>query len=139
MKKHRDNLLFNVKYGPVSTISYFYFLIYELLSPFIEIFGLITTLIAFAMNLINVPFMIMFFLIYAVFGAILSLTAFLARIYIENSKITVMDFLKAILLCLFEITVLRFILSFTRLSAVFGYKKKEQDWGEIKRFKMLMT
>lgn len=139
MKKHRDNLLFNVKYGPVSTISYFYFLIYELLSPFIEIFGLITTLIAFSMNLINVPFMIMFFLIYAVFGAILSLTAFLARIYIENSKITVMDFLKAILLCLFEITVLRFILSFTRLSAVFGYKKKEQDWGEIKRFKMLMT
>ena len=91
------------------------------------------------MNLINVPFMIMFFLIYAVFGAILSLTAFLARIYIENSKITVMDFLKAVLLCLFEITVLRFILSFTRLSAVFGYKKKEHDWGEIKRFKMLMT
>ena len=75
MYKHRK-ILFNLKFGAVSFISYMYFLIYELLSPYIEIFGVFVTLLAFAVDLINVPFMILFFMIYAVFGSILSLTAF---------------------------------------------------------------
>ena len=78
MIKHRK-MLFNPKFGAVGYISYLYFLIYELLSPFIEIFGVLTMLLAFAMDLINIPFMVLFFLIYAVFGSVLSLTAFFSR------------------------------------------------------------
>ena len=62
MYKHRKMLL-NPQYGAVSFISYLYFLIYELLSPFIEIFGVFTILLAYFRNLINLPFMILFFLI----------------------------------------------------------------------------
>ena len=80
MNRHR-RLFLNPKFGAVSFISYLYFLIYELLSPFIEIFGVATMVAAFFLDLINVPFMILFFAIYAVFGAVLSLTAFFARIY----------------------------------------------------------
>lgn len=39
MWKHKV-MLFNAKFGAVSFVSFFYFLIYELLSPFIEIFGI---------------------------------------------------------------------------------------------------
>ena len=47
----------------VGYVSYLYYLIYELLSPFIELFGLLTIILAYAVNLINVPFMLLFFLI----------------------------------------------------------------------------
>ena len=135
MYKHRKMFL-NPKFGLVSFISYLYFLIYELLSPFIEIFGVFTVVLAFCVDLINVPFMILFFLIYAVFGSILSLTAFFSRMYTSNLKITVKDALYATFLCLFEITCLRFVMAWVRATAFIGYKKKKLQWGKIERKKI---
>lgn len=132
MYKHRK-MLCNPKFGAVSLISYLYFLIYELLSPFIEIFGIFTVVLAFCVDLINVPFMILFFLIYAVFGSILSLTAFFSRMYTSNLKVTFKDAAKACLLCLFEITSLRFVMAWVRATAFIGYKKKKLQWGRIER------
>ncbi len=135
MYKHRK-MLFNLKFGAVSFISYLYFLIYELLSPFIEIFGVFTMVLAFCCDLINVPFMILFFLIYAVFGAVLSLTAFFSRMYTSNLKVSFRDALQACLLCLFEITCLRFVLAWVRATAFIGYRKKKLQWGRIERKKI---
>lgn len=135
MWKHKE-MLFNPKFGAVGLISFFYFLIYELLSPFIEIFGVISMIVAFIVDLINVPFMILFFLIYAVFGSVLSLTAFFARTQTIDLKITAGDVAKAILLCFFEISVLRFILAFVRATAFIGYRKRKMNWGKIERKKI---
>ena len=129
-------MLFNPKFGAVAYISYLYFLIYELLSPFIEIFGVLTMLLAFATDLINIPFMVLFFLIYAVFGSVLSLTAFFSRIYTSDLKVTFSDAVKACLLCVFEITCLRFVLAWVRATAFFGYRKKKLQWGRIERKKI---
>lgn len=135
MWKHRI-MLFNPKFGAVGIISYFYFLVYELLSPFIEIFGVASMIIAFAVDLINVPFMLLFFLIYAIFGCVLTLTAFFARTQTIDLEISVGDVAKAVLLCFFEICVLRFVLSFVRATAFVGYKKKKLNWGRIERKKI---
>lgn len=132
MHKH-SKMFCNLKYGAVSLVSYWYFLFYELLSPFIELFGILTVLLAFSVDLINVPFMILFFLIYALFGSVLSLTAFFARVHTIDLKLTWRDVLKAILLCFVEISFLRFILAFVRMSAFAGYRKKKLNWGRIKR------
>ena len=132
MVKHRKMLL-NPRFGAVGYISYLYFLIYELLSPFIEIFGVFTMLMAFALDLINVPFMILFFLIYAVFGSVLSLTAFFSRIYTSDLKVSFSDGVRACFLCVFEITCLRFILAWVRATAFFGYRDKKLQWGRIER------
>lgn len=132
MNRHRG-MFVNLKYGPVSLISYLYFLIYELLSPYIEIFGVLTVLLAFAVDLINVPFMILFFLIYALFSAVLSLTAFFSRVYSAGLSLSLRDVIKAILLCLFEISILRFFLAFIRATAFRGYRKKKMSWGSIQR------
>lgn len=135
MWKHKI-MLFNPKFGAVSIISYFYFLIYELLSPFIEIFGVASMIAAFMVDLINVPFMLLFFLIYAIFGCILTLTAFFARTQTVDLEISAGDVGKAILLCFFEISVLRFVLAFVRATAFVGYKKKKLNWGRIERKKI---
>lgn len=135
MWKHRQ-IFGDPKYGLVSFISYIYYLLYELLSPFIELFGLATIVLAAVMNLINVPFMILFFGVYAVFGAVLTLTAFLSRIHTQNLKLSFTDIMKAILLCLGEISVLRFILAAVRMTALIGYRKKKLNWEKIKRRKI---
>lgn len=59
MYKHRV-MFSNHRFGAVSFVSYFYFLIYELLSPFIEVFGVFTMVLAWWCDLINVPFMLLF-------------------------------------------------------------------------------
>ena len=135
MWKHRVMFL-NRKFGAVSFISYLYFLFYELLSPFIEIFGIATMAVAFAVDLINVPFMLLFFLIYAVFGCILTLTAFFARIQTIDLKISPLDALKAVMLCFIEICGLRFVMASVRATAFIGYKKKKLNWGRIERKKI---
>ena len=132
MKRHR-RMLANPKYGLVGFVSYLYFLIYELLSPYIEIFGLLTVVLAFMVDLINVPFMILFFLIYVAYSAILSLTAFFTRVHTIDLKLTVSDVLKAIGLCVLEVSCLRFILAYVRATALIGYKKKKHVWGKIER------
>ena len=119
----------------ISFISYLYFFIYELLSPIIEVIGILVTVIAFLVNLININFMIVFFLLYAAFGAILSLTIFLARIYIQDAKLSVGDFIKALMLCFIEIAGLRQIMSVARISAIIGYRKSKMQWTDITRRK----
>ena len=135
MKKHHQ-LFLNHRYGIVSFVSYLYFLLYELFSPYIELFGILTTVLACVVNLINVPFMILFFLIYALYGAVLSLTAFLARLHTLGIRLRLSDFLKAVGLCCVEVSFLRFILAWVRMTALIGYKKKKLSWGRIQRYRL---
>ncbi len=132
MVMHR-RMFINHKYGLVGMVSYLYFLIYELLSPYIEVFGILTVALAFWVDLINVPFMILFYVTYVVYSAILSLTAFFARVHTIDMKLTFSDFVKAIVLCLVEVSCLRMILAWIRTTALFGYKKKKHSWGRIER------
>ena len=135
MYKHRI-MFCNYRFGAVSYVSYIYFLIYELLSPFIEVFGVFTMVLAWWCDLINVPFMLLFFLIYAVFGGVLTLTAFFSRIYTADLSVSFRDGVKAVCLCLFELGLLRFILAWVRCTAFVGYKKKKLSWGRIERRKI---
>lgn len=135
LTRHR-RMLANPKYGLVGLISYCYFWLYELLSPYIEIFGLITIALAFAIDLINVPFMILFFGIYVLYSAILSLTAFFARVQTIDLKLLASDVIKAVGLCVLEVSCLRFIIAWVRATALIGYKKKKYAWGRIERQKI---
>ncbi len=135
MWKHR-RMMANPKYGAVGSVSYMYFLLYELLSPFIEVFGVVTMVFAYSIDLLNLPFMLLFMLIYASYNSILTLTAFFSRIQTIDLTVKFSDCMKAIMLCFFEVTTLRFIMAFVRLTAFKGYKKKRLDWGRIERKKM---
>lgn len=132
MSRHR-RILANRKYGLVGFVSYLYFLLYELLSPYIELFGIMTVILAFTVDLINVPFMALFFVIYVVYSAVLSLTAFFARIQTVDLKLTPGDVFKAVGLCALEVSFLRFILAWVRATSLIGYRKKKYSWGEIRR------
>lgn len=130
------SVFLNPKFGMISFVSYMYFLLYELLSPYIEVFGVLTVVLAFYADLINVPFMILFFLIYAVYSAVLSLTAFFSRVHTADLKLSGSDILKAVGLCFFEVSFLRFAMVWVRMTALFGYRRKKNQWGRIERKKI---
>ncbi len=135
MFRHRQIFL-NRQFGMVGFVSYLYYLFYELLSPFIELFGVFTMAAAVLLNLINVRFMILFYLVYTLFGAIMTLTAFFARIYTQNITLSAADGIKAVLMCIAESLFFRFILAYVRTTAFLGYKKRGHQWGSIKREKI---
>ena len=136
MSKH-NNLFINPRYGVISFVSYLYFLIYELYSPFIELLGIIFTYIFYITGFINVKYMLYFYILYSLFGALLSLTSFFSRIYVNNTKISTFDVFKVLILCIFEVAVLRLYLSIVRMFSFIGYKKKKNEWGDIKRQKLI--
>lgn len=129
------NLFGKAQFGLVGSVSYFYYLVYELLSPVIEVFGLAVTAAAALAGYLNVSFMIGFYLLYAAYGAILTITAFFQRIYTQNLKVSRSDTMKAVILCFVENIFFHFFLSFVRAAAFIGYRKKKLSWGSIKRKK----
>ena len=137
MKAHRA-MFANVKYGVVGLFSYIYFLVYELLSPYIELLGILTMFIATYFNLINFSFMITFFAFYTIYACIMSLTAFFARAQTTDLKISFSDVIKALFLCLFEVSFLRILLSLVRAFSLISYKRNKRHWGKIERKKISM-
>ena len=116
--------------------SYFYYLFYEMLSPFIELAGLIITFLAYCVGLLNLPTMIALFLIYAVFGAMLTVISFVSRNFLSKQRIKFRDILKAFLLCVPENVCIRFIMAWTRMIAPLYMRGKNTKWGQIQRVKI---
>ncbi len=114
-------------------ISFAYYLIYELLSPIIEVIGVLTILLSLWLGLVNIPFMLLFMLVYVVFGWMLTLTAFFSRIHTQNTGITNGDIARSVLFCLLENTVLKCILTFARLTAFQGYRRRKLEWNKVTR------
>lgn len=117
----------------LNTGSYLYYLIYELFSPFIELVGILVTLLAAAFGLLNVRYMIIFFLAYALFGSLLTVVSYLTRNYLNSVRIRFRDVIKAFLLCVPENVLIRFILAWTRMVSILFYRGKKTNWGAIKR------
>lgn len=128
-------LILKFRYKPIGFISYIYYIIFELLGPIIEVFGILTIVLAWQFDLLNVPFMINLFIIYTAYGIFLSLTVFFQSVYIQNIKLHALDVVKAIILTIAEAAIYRYIISFVRLTSFIGYKHKQKGWETVKRTK----
>lgn len=119
-----------------ATGSYLYYLFYELLSPAIELLGILVTLLAYSFGLLNVKYMLTLLVVYAVFGSMLTLISFLTRNFLSDVRIRKRDVLKAVLICVPENLCLRFLLEWTRLFSILFYHGKKTRWGQIKRYQI---
>ncbi len=135
MSRHRK-ILSDLKYGMVGVVSYCYFLLYELWSPYIEVLGVLVTIAAYLSGFLNLKFMLLFMGVYVLYSSILSLTAFFARIHTIDLKLAFTDALKAIGLCAVEVSCLRFILAWVRVTALARQRGKKASWGQIERKKI---
>lgn len=118
----------------ITSGSYIYYLLYELLSPVIELTGILVTLLAYCFDLLNFKYMVALFLVYALFGAMLTIISFLARNFLSDIRVRKRDVVKAFLLCIPENIFIRFLLAWTRLFSILFYRGKKTKWGAIKRY-----
>ena len=88
------------------------------------------------MDMLNVKFMLAFLACYALYGILLTLTAYFSRIYTIDQRLSFRELILAITACFFETTFLRFSLAFVRVTAFVGYKKNKLNWGKLERKKM---
>lgn len=128
-------IFLNREFGALGFLSYLYYLLYELLSPFVEIFGLFATVLACVFGYLNVPLMVGFYLLYAFYGAALTVTAFFQRIYMQGATLSRREVGHALVLCLAEGILFHFFLTYIRATAFIGYQKRKLQWGQIKRAK----
>jgi hypothetical protein len=97
---------------------------------------MIVTAISMISGFVNFKFFITFSLLYALFGASLTMTSFFARVQVSDVKLRFFDVLKAALMCLLELVFMHTVLTYVRATAFFGYRKKKLQWGRIERKKI---
>ena len=132
MFTHR-RVMFNFKFGLVSFFSYFYYLAYELMSPIIELFGIATIVLALFLDVLYTEYMFVFLIAYAIYGTVISLSAFSQHLYTQRFRLSPFDMIKVLFLCVLEFTIFRYILAIVRLMAFLRYGKNKSTWGKIKR------
>ncbi|WP_083249002.1 glycosyltransferase family 2 protein [Bacillus solimangrovi] len=130
--KHKDTL-FNPKYKVMGLLTIPYFVIVELLGPTIEIFGTILMLIGLYLDIVNIPFAIIFILATFVFGMFLSISAVLLEEMSFRKYTRIRDFLKLLMYSVLESLWYRQLNAFWRTIAFFKYPVKQRSWGNMER------
>ena len=130
--RHKD-MVFRPKYGRIGMICLPYYWIFELLGPVIETFGYLFIPISFLLGVVNVWFMISFFLVAVLYGTILSVGALLLE---ENTFRKYPDLRQLLRLFFFSFVDnfgYRQINTVYKVEAMFGFRKNKSRWGELKR------
>lgn len=112
-----------------------YFILFEMITPIIEIFGMIIIVISFFLGIVNFKFLLMYGFMIFLYGFVISLSSIMLEVYAFRENITTKVILKLVLISLFEPIGYRQLLSVYRILAFIGYNKYKNKWGTIKRNK----
>lgn len=134
LNSHRYIFL-NPKYGLVGIFSFLYFVVYEMFSCIIDVFGLIIILISYFRGLLNLKFLITFLFIYIFYSVIISLTAIILENYMFKYILKLSTLLKLMLFAFLESFGYRQLCSWYRITGFIGYRKRKYQWNKISRKK----
>lgn len=134
LNSHRYIFL-NPKYGLVGIFSFLYFVVYEMFSCIIDVFGLIIILISYFSGLLNLKFLITFLFIYIFYSVIISLTAIILENYMFKYILKLSTLLKLMLFAFLESFGYRQLCSWYRITGFIRYRKRKYQWNKISRKK----
>lgn len=132
--KHKD-MLFNPKYGRVGMFSLPYFWIFELIGPIVEVLGYVFIPLSWLAGLLDVRFMISFFVLVMLYGTILSVGSLLLEENTFRKYPKISQVLKLFFYALLDNLGYRQIMTIIKIGAMIGFKKNRNRWGSIKRRK----
>ncbi|MGL5694669.1 MAG: glycosyltransferase family 2 protein, partial [Peptostreptococcaceae bacterium] len=112
-----------------------YFLLFEMITPIMEILGVAIITLSFIWGVINLKFLILYYLMIFVYGFGISATSILLDGYVLKEYTNKNTMKKLIFLSLLEPIGYRQMISLFRVSAFIGYRKNKHKWGSIKRNK----
>lgn len=135
LTENKDMIL-KPKYGKIGMIALPYYIVFELLSPVVELAGYILLPIFYFTGMIEWTTFIVFLLVGIFLGVLVSLFAvFLESMTFRRYK-KVRDMFKMIFFAVLENLGYRQMTLFFRLRGFWQYYRKDEKWGEMKRKKM---
>ncbi len=132
LKKHRS-VMFNPKYKTMGIIAMPYFLLVELWGPVIELIGTIMFALGLYLDVVNVPFAILFLIATFVFGIFLSMGAVFLEEMSFRRYVRVKDLLILTWYSVLENFWYRQLNAIWRTWAFVKYMKKDISWGHMER------
>lgn len=130
MNIHRDMFLDKKWF-----LAKIYFLLFEMITPIMELSGIVIITVSFIFKMINMEFILLYCFMIFIYGFGISATSILLEGYIFKENIDKGTIKKLIFLSLFESIGYRQLVSLYRASAFIGYRKNKEKWGTIKRTK----
>ena len=132
LMRHRD-MAFNSDYGRVGIFCLPYFWIFELIGPVFEVMGYFSVPISFLLGIVNLHFMLSFFLVAVLYGTILSVGALLMEENTFRKYPRISQILKLFLYAVLDNFGYRQLNTIYKVEAMLGYRKNKSSWGSIKR------
>lgn len=126
-------ILFNPLYGVMGVISTLYYLMVEMLGPFVEFLGTIVICLAAMLEMLNVSFMVWYFLLFYLLSTLVTITAFFTRVYVLHAPLTIWEAVKVVALSFVESFLFHHLVTLFRLTAFINYRKTKLQWGKIQR------
>ena len=132
LMRHRD-MAFNSDYGRVGIFCLPYFWIFELIGPVFEVMGYFSVPISFLLGIVDLHFMLSFFLVAVLYGTILSVGALLMEENTFRKYPRISQILKLFLYAVLDNFGYRQLNTIYKVEAMLGYRKNKSSWGSIKR------
>ena len=116
---HSDHLL-------LSILSMIYVIVYQLLSPIIEIIGGLAMILACIFQLVEIKSVFIFMISLILFYSTLTFSTILMRSRVEGEKQSSLQWVKSYLLCIFETTILKIFQLFAQILSFFPSREYEK-------------
>ena len=132
--RHRD-MAFRPEYGRVGLLCLPYFWIFELIGPVFEVMGYISVPLSFILGVVDLHFMLSFFLVAVLYGIILSVGALLMEENTFRKYPRISQIMKLFLYAVLDNFGYRQLNTIFKVEAMVGYRKNKSSWGSIQRRK----
>ena len=126
-------MFLNPKYGVIGMVTLPYFVIFEMLGPFVELTGYVTIPLAWWLGILNFEFLVLFFLLAVLCGVFLSVAAVLLEEISFRRYPGWLDLIKLVVYGVLENFGYRQILSLFKVKAFFDFVRRRRGWGDMKR------
>ena len=126
-------MMLNPRYGTVGMLTLPYFILFEMLGPFIEILGYVTVPLAWWLGILDTRFMLLFFILSVLFGVFLSVASVLLEEISFRRYPGWMDLTKLIVYGVLENFGYRQLLSLYKVKAFWDFVRRRRGWGEMRR------
>jgi len=126
-------MLFNPKYGNVGLFAFPYFVLFELIGPFIETFGYLAVIVSYLLGILDLQFFTMFLAVAVLYGMFLSIAAILLEEISFRRYPGWIDLTTLLAYGVLENFGYRQILSAMKVKAFWDAIRRRRAWGQMPR------
>jgi cellulose synthase/poly-beta-1,6-N-acetylglucosamine synthase-like glycosyltransferase len=124
-------MLLNPRYGVIGTLALPYFLLFEMLGPFVEVLGYLSVILAYFLGILNMEFFLLFLLVAIFYGVFLSIAAVLLEEISFRRYPGWEDLARLIWYAIWENLGYRQLLALFKVKAFFDFIRRRRRWGEM--------